>query len=248
MVDTTGHLKKLFVALQEELLAGLKANKVIDHPGAKGAATEADWLRILQQHLPERYRVDRAMVIDADGAVSDYIDIVIYDRLYCPVIFARNREQYIPAESVYAVFEVKQTINAEHVRYAGDKAASVRKLRRTNAPVPTLEGVKPGRPLSPILAGLLATTSEWTPALGDAFAQSLQELPENHELDLGCVVGAAAFRYDPKEKSVRIGEEDTSLVRFLVWLLEDLQSRANVPAIEWSEYSKALDTGTTNSE
>jgi hypothetical protein len=242
MVDNPHNLKRLFGALQEELLAGLKANKVIDHPGAKGAATEADWLRILQQHLPERYRADRALIIDVEGNVSDYIDIVIYDRVYCPVIFARNREQYIPAESVYAVFEVKQSLNLEHVRYAGDKIASVRRLKRTNAAVHTLDGPKPGRPLSPILGGLLATTSDWNPPFGEPFEGALGELNADRELNIGCIVDSGSFKVDGESKKVAVSDPTTSLVRFFVWTLEELQKKANVPAIEWPEYGKVLDT------
>ena len=236
------NLRRLFAALQEELLAGLKANKVIDHPGAKGAATEEDWLRILQQHLPQRYSADRAMVIDADGEVSDYLDIVIYDRLYSPVIFARNREQYIPAESVLATFEVKQTLNAGNVRYAGEKIASVRKLRRTNADVHTLRGVEPGRPLSRIFGGLLTTCSEWRPPFGEPYAEVLRGLATDRQLDLGCSLADGAFRvsYEPSFTSVE-SKAEVSLVSWFVWLLTDLQTKANVPVIDWIEYARAIE-------
>lgn len=38
---------------------------------------------------------------------------------------------YIPAESVYAVFEVKQDVEG-HIEYAAKKVESVRKLKRTS--------------------------------------------------------------------------------------------------------------------
>ncbi len=242
MSSSAPNLRRLFMALQEELLAGLKANKVIDHPGAKGAATEGDWLRILRQHLPQRYSADRAMVIDADGEVSDYLDIVIYDRLYSPVIFARHREQYIPAESVLAAFEVKQSLNASNVQYAGKKIASVRKLRRTNAHVHTLRGVEPGRPLFRIVGGLLTTYSEWRPPLGEPCAEVLRGLASDEQLDLGCSLADGAFRvgYEPSF-SFTASRAEVSLVSWFIWLLTDLQAKANVPAIDWTEYGRAIE-------
>jgi len=242
MVTPENNLRRLFAALQDELLAGLKANKVIDHPGAKGAATEADWLKVLQQHLPQRYSADRAIVIDAHGDVSDYLDIVIYDRQYSPVIFARNREQYIPAESVLATFEVKQTLNAANVKYAGDKIASVRRLHRTSADVHTLEGVKPGRKPCYVTGGILTTTADWQPAFGDAYLKALGELDANQRIDLGCSLAHGAFRasYD-KGLATEQSTDASSLVSFFMWLLMDLQPKANAPAIDWNEYIKALE-------
>ena len=43
-----------------------------------------------------------------------------------PFIFTYENETIIPAESVYAVFEAKQTADAGLVAYAQEKVASVR--------------------------------------------------------------------------------------------------------------------------
>ena len=241
MATRVNNLHLLLGALQEELLAGLKANRVIGHPGAKGAATEADWLRILQQHLPQRYSADRAIVIDAHGSVSHYLDIVIYDRQYSPVIFARNREQYIPAESVLAAFEVKQNLSRQNIIYAGRKIASVRRLRRTNGPVQTLHGPQPGRELSRITGGILATECDWSPPFGRAYRSALRSLAFNEQLDLGCALHDGAFRATYGEHAHHEeSEPSTSLVTFFIWLLIDLQAKANVPSIDWLKYAAAL--------
>ena len=64
-------------------------------------------------------------MIDADGRSSHQIDIAICDRFYSPVFFHSDEQPYIPAESVYAVFEVKQTLSSLFVLDAGRKARSV---------------------------------------------------------------------------------------------------------------------------
>ena len=43
---------------------------------------------------------------------SEQIDVVVFDRQYSPFIFNYEGQTIIPAESVYAVFEAKQTVNA----------------------------------------------------------------------------------------------------------------------------------------
>lgn len=130
------NIKNLFLDLQETMQKELKTfRKHIPHSGTKGSATEINWIDWLNNYLPNRYKVDEAFVIDCNGNLSQQIDVVIYDCQYSPFIFNMNKVKYIPAESVYAVFEVKQDLSKEHLEYAGEKIASVRNLHRTNAPI-----------------------------------------------------------------------------------------------------------------
>jgi len=61
------------------------------------------------------------------------IDIAIYDRFYSPLFFHDEGQPHIPAESVDAVFEVKQTLTSKWIIDAGRKAASVRRLPQMGA-------------------------------------------------------------------------------------------------------------------
>ena len=90
------------------------------------------WLDLLQSYLPQRYQAATAHVVDCEGKLSDQIDVVVFDRQYSPFIFKYEGQTIVPAESVYAAFEAKQTVNAALVQYAQDKVASVRRLRRTS--------------------------------------------------------------------------------------------------------------------
>lgn len=83
----------------------------------------------------KRYKVDKGIVIDSTGKQSEQIDLIIYDAQYSYLVFRQNDTLLIPAESVYAVFEVKQNLNKERIEYAGAKAKSVRELLRTSAPI-----------------------------------------------------------------------------------------------------------------
>ena len=74
---------------------------------------------MLKTYLPERYRADKAYVVDSKGAFSDQIDVVVYDRQYSPFIFTYENETIIPAESVYAVFEAKRQMLLDVDRKGG---------------------------------------------------------------------------------------------------------------------------------
>jgi hypothetical protein len=130
------NLKQLFLSLQNQLQTKMVTNREFVHHGpAKGAASEQAWLAMFNAYLPQRYRADSAFVIDCDGELSDQIDIVIYDRQYSPLILQQDGVLYVPAESVYAIFDVKQELGRWTIFQAANKAASVRKLKRTSVPI-----------------------------------------------------------------------------------------------------------------
>ena len=126
----------LLESLHNDIQQQLIVRKCMGHPGTKGDASEKVWLELLQTYLPKRYVAEKAHVVDSHGVFSEQIDVVIFDRQYSPFIFNYKHEIVIPAESVYAVFEAKQTINVDQVRYAKQKVASVRRLLRTSLPIP----------------------------------------------------------------------------------------------------------------
>jgi hypothetical protein len=237
-------LTEILSGLQSRFEGELRGNRAaITHPGARGEASEEDWLRVLRDHLPQRYRADRAFVIDANGSCSDQIDVVIYDRQYSPLLFNQANQRYIPAESVYGVLEVKQDLSREHILYAGQKAESVRRLHRTSAPIPHAAGTHDPRQLPRIVAGLVTYQSAWQPAFGGPFRDSLTELRGDSELDLGCSLLSGAFEVDYPSGlplDVTVVEDRFSLVQFFLRLLKRLQGLATAPAIDYEAYLAAF--------
>ncbi len=234
-----------FRAQQEKLVSDLRVVRAIhDHPTAKGDGTELGWLELLQNRLPARYRAERAFIVDADGHRSEQIDIIIHDRQYCRLLLDVAGGVHIPAESVYAVLEVKQDISKANIEYAGEKIASVRKLRRTSAEFAHAGGNSRTIP-KPILGGILTLESGWSPPLGAPFERTLRELPTDHRIDLGCALCDGGFEvvYDGAEPEVTRSASDSSLIFFLLRLLHRLQRVATVPAIDYIEYSKLLVVG-----
>jgi hypothetical protein len=238
-------LESLLLGLQERLAVELNTGReLIGHSGAKGAVSESEWCRTIGRFLPNRYEVTKAIIIDAEGSPSDEIDLVIYDRHHSPLLFEQEGFRYIPAESVYAVFEVKQELDRANVEYAMDKARSVRSLRRTSAPFVNAGGQVAARELFRITAGILTTTSSWSSAVGSSLIEALRCPDPDGRLELGCSITDGSFeaRYSDKgEASLEPSKPEASLMFFLLRLFEHLRLMGTVPAIDLREYGRSLE-------
>ena len=189
--DTSQHqkwnLSDLLDTLHTRIQGELQACRVLAHPTDKGDASEDVWLKLMQDYLPQRYRAEKAHVVDSNGEFSDQIDIVVFDRQYTPLIFELRGSMIVPAESVYAVFEVKQTANKAHIEYAQKKIHSVRRLTRTSAPITHAGGVYAPQKPKHILGGFLALRSE---AAKNKLYEHLSNQRPQHphgKIDIGCV-------------------------------------------------------------
>ena len=255
-------LRELFNGLQTQMLASLNVDRVfIEHPGSKGDATEQRWIDFLRTYLPDRYKVDKAIVIDSTGNVSEQMDIVIYDAIYTPFIFNQDGFMYIPAESVYAVFEVKQDVKG-YIDYAAQKVESVRRLKRTSVEMVNSGRRTSARPLTKIIGGILTTTSSYSGT--ETVSKQLKELKGCQTLDLGCLCDTGSFHVDYKEtrpdgidqtknefieqvyesrevNEIIFSDKKVSLFTFFLQLVSYLKSIGTVPAIDINAYLNAID-------
>lgn len=261
-------LKQLFNGLQKQMSAQLNTNReFIEHPGSKGDALENAWIEWLRKYLPNRYCVDKAIVIDHEGNTSQQMDIVIYDNWFTPFIFNQNGFYYIPAEGVYAVFEVKPDIQGNvgdktYIEYAGEKIESVRTLKREAASFIN-GGVKyTPRPLTKIVGGILCSTNSFTHENNNTIEKHLKALDNLKTIDLGCIADYGSFYvdYKPNEEITIVGQEaylefyskrifnklkfgDTgsSFVTFFMQLTRYLQQAiGTIPAINLNKYLKNI--------
>lgn len=235
------NIEELFLGMQEELLAKLNTGKKIKHAPTQGDDTEMNWISALSS-LPSRYAVDKGFVIDAGGALSEQMDVIVYDRYYSPIIFRRDSTLYIPAESVYAVFEVRPKLTKANIAYAGKKASSVRLLKRNSALVRQIDGsLKKKDILPPIIAGIIATESSWKEPFGTEFVAALGAVDTSSRLDIGVALKNGSFMcsYD-KTGALTVGcsSADKSLISFFVGLTKQLQLLGNAPGIDLDAYFK----------
>lgn len=238
-------LRSAFLAKQKCLLAALEiAPSLTGHGPTIGDDSEANWVRVLREFLPARYGITKGQVMDSQGGISDQIDLLIYDAQYTPLLAKTAKEDlFVPAEAVYAVFEVKQEMNRKFLEYAGKKIASVRGLNRTSVSIPHAGGTYEPKPPIPILGGLLTTRSGWARLEGKAAANAVLELSGHRRVDIGCALQGVAFnRIDENPtSSPEYSEPDMTLMFFLVRLFSRLQKVGTVAAVDIDAYMNALD-------
>lgn len=224
------------------------------HPTALGDHSEADWIGLLKGFLPERYIVGPIFAVDADGAMSEQIDVAVYDRQYSPLWFgSQGGFDIVPVEAVYAVFEVKPTISKPYINAARQKVASVRRLRRTSAPIKHAGGSYGALDPSAkhIIGGLLAAKASWVNR-EKTITKLLKHLPSvglDDSLDLGIALESVAFDYTPvpvelgsreNEIVLEFSAETDQLIHFGIRLFRQLQQLGTVLAIDMSAYEAAL--------
>lgn len=232
-------LEVLLASLHDDIQQRLAtARRTLAHPVAKGDASQSIWVELLSQYLPKRYQVASAHVVDSKGMFSEQIDVLVFDRQYSPFIFQYQGQTIVPAESVYAVFEAKQTVNADLVEYARTKVASVRRLHRTSLPIPHAGGTYPPKPLPTILGGLLCLESDWKPALGESLRAALEAPEAETRLDLGCVGAHGTF--STSDDGYVLAPQNKPATAFLFELIARLQTSATVPMIDVRAYAQWL--------
>lgn len=238
------NLNQIFLSLQKQMIQKLSSNReIIFHSTSKGDASEINWIEWLKTYLPRRYEVDKAFVIDSNNRFSQQLDLVIYDRQYSPFVFNQDGAIYIPAESVYAVFEVKQELDKANFLYAAEKIKSVRLLNRTSAPIVHAGGhIQEPKPPFRIMGGVLALTSGWTDTFGDGFQNCVSSLDEHSQIDIGCVLEMASYTltYQEASYSLETSQDEETLIYFFLKLLINLQKLGTVPAMDIESYARAI--------
>ena len=194
--------------------------------------------------LPTRYAVDKAFVVDSCGHQSLQLDVVVYDRHFTPLFWEMGGALFLPAESVYAVFEAKQELNLGYLREAGEKVASVRRLHRTNGPIVHAGGtVDKPKPPPRVLGGLLAGRSSWNPPFGQSLREGLDNLAEDERIDLGCGLEHGGFELPESAKAVSdlvSAGADVGLAFVAMRLRARLQQMGSVPAMNIDAYTSVL--------
>ncbi len=236
-------LQQSFAMQQTMLKTQLEMSSVsITHSGTMGDVNEKHFIEIIKRYLPDRYAVDTGIVIDSDGQTSDQIDVVVFDNQYTPTLLDQQNHRFIPAESVYAVFEVKPRVDKTYLSYAGKKAESVRKLKRTSVPIAHVGGVYPAKSHFEIIAGIISTNIEWADNFGKAFAVAHSELTTMQKLNCGLSVSGASFDTFNVDYSFTFGPSQNALIFFLFRFLQKLQSLGTVAAIDWNAYAEQLES------
>ena len=202
----------------------------LGHSVSQGDLSEGEWLSFLNGFLPKRYAASKGFVFDSTGGTSEQIDVIIYDPLHSPLIMeTKNGEKYVTAESVYAVFEVKQDANKDHIEYANAKIQSVLDLKRTSRGMISAGASVPARSLTPIIGGLLTIRSKSKP---ETIEKNMFSCPN---VDIVCAAEDGTFHKN--EGEVQASNGDEAIFSFFYLLLDELFKLGTVAAIDIRDYA-----------
>ena len=124
----------------------------------------------------------------------------------------------------------------------GRSRVTLKKNRNADTAVPIIAGGKARKPIrpAPILTGILASSSVWTPQNFDLDLRScLTDLPAADRLDLGCALEHGSFE---QTKKITISIPEESLIFFILRLLERLRSQGTAPAADLMKYGRHLES------
>jgi len=203
--------------------------------------------------LPSRYAASAGVISDRTGASAGEHDLVVRDGTWSPVIKPRatsgSRRIHLPIESVYAVSEVKQTLDFDALDQAMRKLVVVSRLNREENPyghitenqhLPDLE--QEGKILNPLHTTVFATRIHPDVSfehLAWRFGEVNAGLDRDHMVKMLCVLDAgtawysvasgntynATFmwdRLDPLALQINLCEPDNAFYRYFVELLGHL--------------------------
>jgi hypothetical protein len=238
--QNTDFLQEAFATEQNCLISQLRSSSRIVHAGDRGEVNEQHFIDFLRKYLPNRYSVAKAIVLDSEGSVSHSIDVVVFDRQYTPTLLDNDKHRYVPAEAVYAIFECKPAIDKGYLEYAAEKAASVRRLKRTSVEIHHAGGVYPPKKLFGMVAGILAIDVGWKDGFGESFRKAHEALPKEGAIDCGFAAVGASFDTYAGDGAYTFGPPENALAYFAFRLLWKLQSLATVPAVDWTAYANQL--------
>ena len=104
-----------------------KKNKLI-HPAEYGMYKERTLKELTKFILPVKYEITDGYVINSFDETSTQCDLILYDKINTPLIEYGDRFQFIPAESVVAIGEVKSVLTKNDFIKTAIKLAKNKKL------------------------------------------------------------------------------------------------------------------------
>ena len=234
MIDKDSQLANLFKNQQQKMKIDLETSSCMFHPVDNGDHSENAWIQFFEKYLPKRYKVAKATVIDSEGSSSDQLDIVIFDQQYSYLVFQSDGITYVPAESVYAAFEVKPEISNKYIDYSANKARSLRALKRTSTNIPTANGLLEPKSLHEIIFGILANRSSKSNLFDKIFFEKLCINDRAGKLNCGCCLDGGCFFIE--ESQIKISQNENFLIYFMIRFIQELQKIGTVPAMDLNAY------------
>jgi len=107
-------LKDRFRIISQKMLLDFEEAGLGQHAPTKGQNREETLRHFLKEKLPFQYAIETGEIIFRDGHLSRQTDVIIYDRLKCPVFYS-NESIMVPIDGTYGIIEVKSALGKEEL-------------------------------------------------------------------------------------------------------------------------------------
>jgi hypothetical protein len=187
--------------LEHRISVALESARNLSFDAFDSGATAEGLVRdAFTEVLPSRYQTISGSVVDSDGMTAGDVDVVVFNAQWFPQVHAAavagGRRKLLPVEGVYAVGEVKQTLDERTLDEAMEKLVMCHRLLRMDTPgnrltenrqgMPEMPG--PSNPLYSFVVG--AASSSDLQALVERFFSINKSLRRREVVRGLCVLGA----------------------------------------------------------
>jgi hypothetical protein len=122
---------KLLQSAGDQMKDDLK-ERLTSHPGELGVGREQIVRDFFRHYLPKRFEISHGFAFDANGKVSQQLDVIVVDSNICPRFETRGGVRYFPCECIVAVGQVKSSLSSrESLREVLANLESVKCLDRS---------------------------------------------------------------------------------------------------------------------
>jgi hypothetical protein len=153
------------------------------HNGAAGSNRESLIAEALKVSLPDAYCIDTGLITSGEGKFSNQADLVITDNILNTPFYPNVQNRIFLVESVYALIEVKTSLNPTELKDALSKCRRFKNLKRTFSEAPSYPIIKDS------LFILWAFESTSAPTVKNNLEQELSLIPVAEQPDFVIVPG-----------------------------------------------------------
>ncbi|WML52227.1 hypothetical protein RCG17_23005 [Neobacillus sp. PS3-12] len=123
------NVKLLYRLASKKLISDFNISSQLKHQGSTGVYREDAIKRfLLEGRLPEKYGVGSGEIIGPNSDTSRQSDLVIYDKLNCPVLLFEESVQIFPSDAVYGIIEVKSRLSKQKLIEGLENIAAFKSL------------------------------------------------------------------------------------------------------------------------
>ena len=229
-------IQSALIAIAEKMKSDFNSSRLYNHAVLKGESRERTVINeYLKKYLPPKYGLTSGLVIDSFGNSSKQQDIIIYDRLNTMPLFSDSMElesqNCVPIENVFAIIEVKSTLNSSTISDAFDKYKSVCDLIPIPQDLNPVISVKTGFPAP---AGFcFSFTSDWDIK---RIAKEIHDLRirKDHPKHISafCVLGKGVVHYGSVSNILEINVSPISTGSSEVYMEEE-QDGDSIVRLTW---------------